>query len=853
MPLGDVYFSDDFQPEFGIPYKPVPPREVMAAWSREEVESYYALRTRLMANAQDNPTGAGWILPSWQVVQRNWKKYSTHVILGGNRCVRGDTPIYDPVLNTTRRIDSIKGHHHVFAWDGTKTVIAKAEQPFPKERGAMFRVKMTGGREFVASGEHLVLSNDGAWLSISQLRRGSRLFLPRTNLGTSLSGQMPDGPRSTETASGSPLGCPTSHRLYDGLPRCREETGQVYSPSPVDAPRHSVVAESICHLLFRLYGRLAVRTSDALGNRSSRSPVLSRFSRRAIPGALRRIAARCAGTGYRVSYKFCRLASGLSEGLRLPLGVPLFGRGWTPGLLLRESTQRGRLCGYEWPWHEEGLVLDIHSEGIDVKWDMTVPAYANYIADGVVHHNSSKSSLAARMCVWAAGTIPNAEVRAYHVNSDRSIEDQQRFIWEALPLGLKNISPKKGPNWSIQYSQKNGFTDDVCILPCLPGARRGGTIKFGNYRQYSQDAQIAEGFKSHVIWMDEECPEKFFETMQYRTIDYHGRLILTFTTLQGWTGLVQQILGKVRTLEKRYAPLLGKEVPVLQESLSRPGTLITYMWTADNAFIDTADFLEKIKGRPKDEVLARAYGIPTKSISGVFPAFSKEVNVIPHEKLPWLKIDPETGKPRIYPVTRYMAIDPAGSKNWFMLWVAIDAAGTWWVYREWPDYDDWALPGPTPEGKPGPASKGSRRGIKDYVELIRHVEGDEEVYERYIDPRLGAAEKQSQEGATTIISDLDDAGMTFIPAPGVEIENGLQLINNLLAFDDSKPIDSVNAPKLYVSDRCQNLIYALAEYTNYSRVEATKDPIDALRYLCVSNCEFFEKTKATMEPNTFSY
>jgi len=160
-----------------------------------------------------------------------------------------------------------------------------------------------------------------------------------------------------------------------------------------------------------------------------------------------------------------------------------------------------------------------------------------------------------------------------------------------------------------------------------------------------------------------------------------------------------------------------------------------------------------------------------------------------------------------------MALDPAGSKNWFMLWVAIDAAGTWWVYREWPDYDDWALPGSNIEGKPGPAQKGSKRGIRDYVELIENCENGEPVQERYIDPRLGAAERQSAEGATTIISELDDVGMTFIPAPGVEIENGLQLINSLLSYDDKKPISALNGPKLYISDRCQNLVYSMQEYT----------------------------------------
>ncbi|MFZ9959802.1 MAG: hypothetical protein ACO3GP_05370 [Candidatus Limnocylindrus sp.] len=472
--------------------------------------------------------------------------------------------------------------------------------------------------------------------------------------------------------------------------------------------------------------------------------------------------------------------------------------------------------------------------------------YQNHIILG--GNRSSKSIFASRLCVWACGSIPSAEVRAYHVNEDRSIEDQQRMIYDALPIGIRRLPTKKGLNHSVQYSQKNGFTDNICILPPLSGAVRGGSIKFSNYRAYANDAQIAEGYKAHLIWCDEECPQKMWETLQYRTSDFHGRILLTFTTLTGWTPLVQDILGKTKTLKKRFAPLVGKELPIMQESLSRPNTAIYYFWTEDNAFLDTSDFTKKLLGRPKDEVLARAYGIPTKAITSVFPGFNKEVNVIPHETLPFVR-DPN------YTVTRYMALDPAGSKNWFMLWVAIDAAGTWWVYREWPDYDDWALPGSGAEGKPGPAQKGSKKGIRDYVELIEQCEDGETIQERLIDPRLGAAERQSAEGATTIISELDDVGMTFIPAPGVEIENGLQLINGLLSYDESKPITALNGPRLYISDRCQNLIYSMSEYTaKGGKEEATKDPIDCLRYLLVANCEFMDPQAMEQADNrTWSY
>lgn len=488
-------------------------------------------------------------------------------------------------------------------------------------------------------------------------------------------------------------------------------------------------------------------------------------------------------------------------------------------------------------------------------WELVMENWGKYQNIVICGGNrSSKSVLASRLSLWAAATIPESEVRCYHVNEDRSVQDMQSMIYDALPQSIKSLPTKKGMHHSLQYSQKNGFTDNICILPPQPGYRKGGSLKFGNYRQYQQDAQIIEGFKAHVAWCDEECPQKMFETLQYRMVDYHGRIILTFTTLNGWTPLVQDILGKTKTIKTREVPewavpKLGRsQLPIMQESLSRPGTVIYYFWTEDNKFIDTSDFIAKIKDRPKDEILARAFGIPTKAIAGVFPGFNKEINVIPHEKLPWLPANLKTdkkGNPVPYKVTRYMSIDPAGSKSWFAIWVAIDPSGTWFIYREFPDYDDWALPGNTPDGKPGPAQRGDKKGIRDYVETFRVCEEGEEIMERLIDPRMGAAEKQSEDGATTIISDLIDAGMQVIPASGVDIENGIQLINNLLSYDESKPIDSMNAPRLYVSDRCQNVIYALSEYSNHSRHECVKDVIDCIRYCAVSNCEYIETTGAT--------
>jgi hypothetical protein len=83
--------------------------------------------------------------------------------------------------------------------------------------------------------------------------------------------------------------------------------------------------------------------------------------------------------------------------------------------------------------------------------------------------------------------------------------------------------------------------------------------------------------------------------------------------------------------------------------------------------------------------------------------------------------------------------------------------------------------------------------------------------------------------------------MVFQPAPGVDIEHGLQLLNDLMAYDDQKPVSAMNRPKFFVSEECENTIFALLEYTGAGgKDEAVKDPVDVLRYLAVAGAEYVD-------------
>jgi hypothetical protein len=234
---------------------------------------------------------------------------------------------------------------------------------------------------------------------------------------------------------------------------------------------------------------------------------------------------------------------------------------------------------------------------------------------------------------------------------------------------------------------------------------------------------------------------------------------------------------------------------------------------------------QALSGKNKYEVKIRAYGWAESLAGAQFPRFG-EAHIVKHDDIP------KEG-------TNYMVCDPAGSRNWFMLWMRIDEQGNKYVYREWPDQSigEWALPSDKADGKAGSAQRnGAGMGIAEIQQLIKDLEQSEEVVERYIDPRAGATKATSLEGGISVVELLSSGedGMDFIPASGISIDQGVAIINDWLFYDQSKPVNYINQPKLFVSEKCDNLIYCMKEWTGQDGDKgATKDPIDCLRYLSV--------------------
>lgn len=448
-------------------------------------------------------------------------------------------------------------------------------------------------------------------------------------------------------------------------------------------------------------------------------------------------------------------------------------------------------------------------------------------------NRSSKTTWAARAIVRAAIENPGSIIFCFAQNSDVSIRQQQSAIYDALPEELRRRV--LGQEYNVSYTRKNGFSKSSLILPEVRSH-----IIFKTYAQFLNNDTILEGAElgsREPVWLNigAWCDEyligpELLNTLRFRLATRNAKLIVTFTPIDGYTEVVRDYLEGAKTVESRKATLLAnRPVPFVQHSKNRNAGII-YFHSDQNPFGGYDRIAKDLLGRTDEEILTRAYGVPTKSASSRFPAFSVETNVIKHELIPR------------HNVTRYMILDPAGQKNWFMCWIAVDATETYYVYREWPDVGigDWAK---WHQGKyiGGEGSKGLGYGIRDYVNLILRYEEGEEIFERLIDPRLGAARYQAQDHASSIIEELADAGLIFVPAPGLDIEDGIQAITTKMAYNRNAPIDALNRPHFYVSDRCQNIITALQEYTGAEGPdEAWKDPIDVVRYACIDGIRFVD-------------
>lgn len=495
-------------------------------------------------------------------------------------------------------------------------------------------------------------------------------------------------------------------------------------------------------------------------------------------------------------------------------------------------------------------------------------------------NGSGKTEIQAKLAMEVLEQIPGAEARCFSQNEATSVSYIQKAMYRYLRPELRKIK-KQGTTTKISYTEATGFSENVFVLPLVEGARSGSKAVFPTYKSWEQDRKSVEGGECRVLTWDEEAPSEMIETVRFRAHKAGGFILGGFTPVEGYTETVAQYIEGAVVLEvipardivwdwaaRTWAwgqwllperKELVKGCPpghlpyVVQNNLGAGRRFAMTMPTFFNPYTNVGTVLETTEGRDAEHKLERLWGWPTRRVQRAFPNFG-ECHLVAPEKVP-----------PVAELTIYRMCDPHGDRNWFMLWLGIDADGRRWIFREWPDAElgEWALPGgkiegrPRHDGKPGPAQYlGGGRTFRDYQEIILAIEGWKveagawkagpdtwQIEDSRMDPRPAGTSVPSDVSGRTYLDfmaePIRDAsglmigpGLNYAAAPGVGIEEGKQLINAWLAdgWNVREPVTPLNCPRTYVSRACANVIWSLRTWTgNDGEKGASKDPVDCLK------------------------
>lgn len=135
-------------------------------------------------------------------------------------------------------------------------------------------------------------------------------------------------------------------------------------------------------------------------------------------------------------------------------------------------------------------------------------------------NRSGKTELGAGVVSEALETEPNLKVMCATVDYKLSVAVQQSKI---------NKLVRKSAVEYGKFSPVSGYTNDILLM------NNGSRALF---RTYQQGREAIQGLDEDLIWGDEEMPWDFFQESLARLTDRDGVFMLTFTSLSGFTRLV---------------------------------------------------------------------------------------------------------------------------------------------------------------------------------------------------------------------------------------------------------------------------------------------------------------------------
>lgn len=568
----------------------------LAALSDDEKRELYELLRLKDIRAKRNRLAAYKPYTKQSEFHRAGAEYRERLFMAGNqlgKCRLSSSliPLPDGRVLTMGELYATAKAFEVWAWDGCRAVPAQVSHVIRKAAEECVEVLLADGTTFSAALDHRVLTRAG-YSPLSHLL-ACVPCLPASNLVHAQQAHGEGVQHSSETPPGSTDGCSVGPRL-DGvpLPLGAADVRSV-ATSQDGAPPRNPASSPLDDL------DLSKRTSTGLSVRDLPSSLGGRvlaWGRSAVFLAL--IAYRRAQlqTGTRRNVQPLRAAS---ASLLRSLVAVLPGQGLkNVRALVSPISEGNQIIGYK-------------PIGRYELYDMTVPGFANYIADGLVHHNTWAGAY--ELAMHATGRYPDwwqgkrfAYANRWMVGSE-SAELTRKGI-QRLLIGPPELRDEWGtgtiPHDCLRdTSMKQGVPDAVSSVVVRHVCGEDSVIQFNSYDQgrTKWQADTVDG-----VWFDEEPPLPIYSEGLTRTNATGGMVFVTFTPLLGMSDVVKRFL------------------------LDRPeGTNVTTM-TIDDAEHYTAEEREAIiASYPEHEREARAKGVPTMGSGRVFPIVEDGIKVDP--------------------------------------------------------------------------------------------------------------------------------------------------------------------------------------------------------------------------------
>ncbi len=349
----------------------------------------------------------------------NWWRNTTrtNVLVGANKCIAGDTMIYDPAARRLRKISETKSGWTVYAWNGKSLVPARALKPFVKGYDRMLEVSFSNGKTLRCTRNHLIMDDQMDYRPVGKMQEGDCVFLPGSISGIGLLALWKDADGLKKTIQDCQNHCSTESRQYDGRFQKDQENAEDGFPLPTGVKEHIVYGSSFYRWILFFLRRLKRDKLDAKEQKLQCNDLcsfahhLSKVCSFLLDGglscleSLNQVFLRVQDVWKNNSFRHQSVSQFQFEAIPhvyIAQSVPGFEQ-HDPQTISSSTPYMGLINQHP------TIITSIREsvKGLEPVWDFEVPKWHNYLAAGVINHNSGKTttSIFKAICIYT-GMVP---------------------------------------------------------------------------------------------------------------------------------------------------------------------------------------------------------------------------------------------------------------------------------------------------------------------------------------------------------------------------------------------------------------------------------------------------------------